>query len=174
MNSPIILSQTGLERLQSRLEEQRRTHAKLCEERDIAHELSGDGWHDNPHFNYLQQMEANSSWKIHELENLISNAQLYEVTEGKRPIERVEVGSVVRFIVIDLSTDEEREQVLEVVGFEESEPDSLQVAYSAPLGKALVGMKPSDCTETRLPQGEVYLEVIELYSSRSEAGLNAA
>ena len=172
MSSIIHLSANGLQIFQDRLQEQRLAHAKICEERELAHELSGDGWHDNPHFNYLQQMEANSSWKIHELETVICNAKLFHVEEGSRPRDRVKLGSVVKYLLIDLDTDEEHIFTIEIVGYEESEPEMGQVAYSAPLGKILMGLSVGDFNETRLPQGEVYVEILKLYSSREEAGLD--
>ena len=170
MNQPVLyLSPNGIRKLEERLATQREAHAQICHEREVAHELSGDGWHDNPHFNYLQQMEANSSWKIHELEEQLSSARCFEIQENARPTNRVELGSVVRCVVIDLETDEERERVLEIMGYGEGEPSLNQVSYQSPFGKALMGLSVNDFHETRLPQGEVAIEVLELYASRAEA-----
>ena len=82
--------------------------------------------------------------------------------------ERVALGSIVRCVVIDLDTDEEQERVLEIVGYEESDPQHNQVSYNAPLGKALMGLRVNDFHETRLPQGEVGIEVLTLYANREE------
>ena len=170
MNEKIIyLSPRGLKNLEARLEKQREAHAQICHEREVAHELSGDGWHDNPHFNYLQQMEANSSWKIHEIEEQLSVARRFEVKEGDRPTRRVELGSIVRCVVIDLATDEERERTLEIVGYEEGDPSLNQISYQSPFGRALMSLKVDDFYETRLPQGEVCIEILALYPSREEA-----
>ena len=167
----IMLSSQGLKMFQDRLEKQREAHAKICHEREVAHELSGDGWHDNPHFNYLQQMESSSSWKIFELQEVLNHAKCYEVSEGQRPTNKVTHGSVVKCLVINLKNDQEQEHILEIVGYEEGKPELGQVSYAAPLGKALMGMRLDDYRETRLPQGESYIEVLELYASREEAGL---
>ncbi len=167
----IFLSAQGLKMFQDRLEKQREAHAKICHEREVAHELSGDGWHDNPHFNYLQQMESNSSWKIFETQEILNHAKKYDVIEGQRPTKRVTYGSVVKCVVIDLKTDEEREHVIEIVGYEEGNPNQHQVSYVAPLGKALMGLAEGDDRETRLPQGEVYIDSIKLFKSREDAGL---
>lgn len=168
----IYLSAKGIKLFQDRLEKQHHAYAQICKEREIAHELSGDGWHDNPHFNYLQQMEANSSWKIFELQGILDAAKRYEVKDGSRPTHRVELGSVVKFLIVDIQTDKETEQTVELVGYEEGEPTQGQVSYAAPIGKALMGLSKEDYFETRLPQGEVFIEVLELYSSRTEAGLS--
>ena len=172
MSSVIHVSAQGLQRLQDRLEAQRKSHAELCKEREIAHELSGDGWHDNPHFNYLQQMEANSTWKISELEGLINNARLFHVEEGHRPTTQVSLGSVVQYLLTDLESGEEREHTIEIVGYEESDPDQGRISYSAPIGRALFGLTEGDGDEIQLPQGARFLEVIELFASREAAGLS--
>lgn len=167
----IVLSSQGFKMFQDSLEKQHKAHAQICHEREVAHELSGDGWHDNPHFNYLQQMESSSSWKIFELQEVLNHAKCYEVIEGQRPTHQVTYGSVVKCLVINLKNDQEQEHILEIVGYEEGKPELNQVSYIAPLGKALMGMRQDDYCEIRLPQGECYIEVLELYASREEAGL---
>ena len=169
----VFLSPQGLKMFQDRLEKQHEAHAKICHEREVAHELSGDGWHDNPHFNYLQQMESNSSWKIFELQEVLNHAKCYQVSEGSRPTDKVTYGSIVKCVIVDIKTDEEREQILEIVGYEEGKPELSQVSYVAPLGKALMGLSLDDYRETKLPQGEAFIQVIELYKSRKEAGLSS-
>lgn len=166
-DAPIYVTREGLERLRARLAEQLRRHEEICEERTIAHELSGDGWHDNPHFNYLQQMEANSTWKIRELERLIARARVVEVDEGRRPTRRVRLGSVVTLSLYNLDTEEEREQTLEVVGHQETDPQRGRLAYDSPLGRALLGHEPGDVFELDLPEGRLEVEVVALHPDRS-------
>ena len=170
--SIIHVSPRGLQRLEERLEAQRSAHAALCKEREVAHELSGDGWHDNPHFNYLQQMEANSTWKIREFEQLIGSARVFQVEEGARPIHKVVLGSVVHYFLTDLKSGEEEAHRVELVGHEESDPAQGKVAYNAPIGRALLGLEEGDGGELRLPRGAFYLEVTELFPSRAAAGLD--
>jgi transcription elongation GreA/GreB family factor len=74
-----------------------------------------------------------------------------------------------RCVIIDLNTDEEQERVLEIVGYEESDPSRSQVSYHAPLGKALMGLRVNGFHETCLPQDTVGIEVLELYPHREEA-----
>ena len=173
MNQPlnqlkkVFLSKQGLEMFEKRLEKQKKLHADLCTQREVAHDLSGDGWHDNPHFNYLQQMEANSSWKIFELQEVLNKARLYEVTEGQRPTDYVSLGSVVRIDIEYIDTQKVDTKILEIVGYQEGNPQLGQISYESPLGSLLMGLEVEDYVESRLPQGEVFIEVIELYSTKS-------
>lgn len=162
----IYVTPAGLEQLQARLREQRRRHEDLCEQRAVAHELSGDGWHDNPHFNYLQQMEANSTWKIRELEALIARARIVEIEEGRRPIHRIRLGSVVSLAIYDMDRSEDREQTLEIVGHQETDPARGRVSYDSPLGRALLGHRAGDVFEVALPDGRLEVEVVELHPDR--------
>jgi transcription elongation GreA/GreB family factor len=167
----IYLSSIGVKLFEERLVAQRETHAQICHDREIAHELSGDGWHDNPDFNRLQQLEANSTWKIKELEEILEMAKRYSFQEGERPTERVQVGAVVEIIMYDPVTDEPRPRVFEVVGYQESDPEQSCISYDAPLAKGILGLRKGDLCTIRLPQGEVDVELVSLFKSRAEAGL---
>ena len=48
----------GLAQLQQLLHEKQQDYAEIRDQRQLAFELSGDGWHDNPDFNRMQQFEA--------------------------------------------------------------------------------------------------------------------
>ncbi|MBK6757388.1 MAG: hypothetical protein IPG70_07080 [Moraxellaceae bacterium] len=49
--------------MQQQLQQTEARYLEVCEQRRIAHDLSGDGWHDNPEFNRQQQMEAFFEWR---------------------------------------------------------------------------------------------------------------
>ena len=164
--SKIFLSKAGLQKFQNRLDQQYKTHADLCHQREVAHELSGDGWHDNPHFNYLQQMEANSTWKICELEEIINKATLYEVSEGQRPINRATLGSVVRIELENIKTSEIQTKTFELVGYQEGDPDNHQLSYDSPLGSVIMGLSIGDVEEITLSANCFVVEVMEMYSTK--------
>jgi len=168
----VYLSKNGVKIFEERLAAQREAHAQICRDREIAHELSGDGWHDNPDFNRLQQLEANSTWKIHELEEVLATARRVTITEGARPTDRIQIGSVVKLELYDVERDEVETRVIEVVGYQESEPERGCVSYDAPLAKAILGLKEFDYQEARLGSRAVDIEILKLFSSRAQAGLN--
>ena len=167
--SKIFLSTDGVKKFQNRLEQQYKTHADLCHQREVAHDLSGDGWHDNPHFNYLQQMEANSTWKIFELEEILNKATLYEVHDGQRPVERVALGSVVLIELENIKTFEIQSKTFELVGYQEGNPDLHQLSYDSPLGSVLMGLSVGDVEEITLSSDQFVIEVMELYKKKEDA-----
>ena len=159
------VSRSGYKRVVGQLREQEGRDAQIREERAIAHEFSGDGWHDNPHFNALQQMEANSSMRLAELRRKLSALVVYEVRDGERPTDRVRLGSIVELIAIDPATGGREERIIEIVGHQESEGRS-RVAYDVPFGAALIGAVVDDSIEIRRPKGSVEVEIVALHAAR--------
>ena len=85
MKKQYKLTSRGVQLFQNRLAKARMEHQKICNERTVAHELSGDGWHDNPYFNYLQQMEANKTWRINTYFSLTHLPRNTSLTYSERP-----------------------------------------------------------------------------------------
>ncbi len=101
-----ILSREGLARIRREIEDARARHQRVCNERDAAFELSGDGWHDNPEFNRVQQMEAALAREIARLRCVLETAVLLEVVEDQRSVDCVRPGSVVEIESADEVTNQ--------------------------------------------------------------------
>lgn len=95
--SDLLLTPAGLVRLRERLADKFAEYEDIRAQRQVAFELSGDGWHDNPEFNRAQQMEANCNREIKKLSDMLTSAQVIEIGAGRRPTDVVEVGSLVTF-----------------------------------------------------------------------------
>lgn len=95
--SDLLLTPAGLVRLRERLADKFAEYEDIRAQRQVAFELSGDGWHDNPEFNRAQQMEANCNREIKKLSDMLTSAQVIEIGAGRRPTDAVEVGSLVTF-----------------------------------------------------------------------------
>ena len=67
----------GLAQLQQLLQEKQMVYAEIRDQRQLAFELSGDGWHDNPEFNRMQQFEANINHQVKELTERIGNTPIF-------------------------------------------------------------------------------------------------
>ncbi len=163
----LILTSTGIVRLQARLKRKLAEYDDIRAQRQIAFELSGDGWHDNPEFNRAQQMEANCNREIKKLSDMLNHGQVVEVIEGHRPRDSVSVGSLVTFV---RWSDEgcSAEETWEIGGHGDSQPDQRCVAYDAPLGAALFGLKVGEyAEEVQLGDRSVDLEIIALHPSRT-------
>lgn len=163
----ICISSNGLRRLQNELNEQHARLERLREERATAHELSGDGWHDNPYFNQLQQMEAEKTQHIARLRQTLATARVVDIRDGQRPERVVAYGSIVELLIED-ATGEERTEFWEIVGHGESEPAKRRIAYDVPRIRPVMGLEPGDTATIILDEEELVAEVVELHQSMPE------
>lgn len=162
---PLILTSDGLARLQIRLKHKLEEYNDIRAQRQVAFELSGDGWHDNPEFNRAQQMEANCNREIKKLADMLTLRQVVEVIEGQRPRDTVAVGSLVSFVRWG-DEGSSPEETWEIGGHGDSNPDQHRVAYDAPLGAALFGLKVGEyAEEIQLGDRQIDLEIIALHAS---------
>lgn len=157
----IIVSSKGFERLKGRFAEKSSQFDEVRAERQRAFEMSGDGWHDNPYFNRLQQQEAEVSRQLAEAKRRVGQAQIVEIQDGQRSVDVVRYGSIVRL----RAGDEGQVEVWEVVGFDEGDVSSRKLSYASPLGRALIGCEPGDCVEVA---GKI-IEIISLHGFHGEA-----
>lgn len=167
----IFVTPRGRDLLMRRIEEKRRHHQDICAEREAAYELSGDGWHDNPHFNHLQQLEAIATREVAELEALLRRAKMFLPRDGARPTERVGLGSVVTVLIVNEGDESSVERTFEVVGYQESHVEVGRLAYDVPLAARVMGLESGDSARMRLPGGrQVRVEVVDLHEDASMLG----
>ncbi|HEY5220927.1 MAG TPA: GreA/GreB family elongation factor [Candidatus Paceibacterota bacterium] len=157
----IYVSEERLKKLQRELEDAHAGLSGLRKEKNLAYTATGDTWHDNPYFNKLTQDEETLARKIAEIQQTISEAEIYN--PSVRNIEQVRLGSIVRFARRYKNNSEETDETWEIVGFGETDVPQNRVAYNAPLGAALIGMGPGDTKQATTPKGAVEYEVIDLY-----------
>jgi transcription elongation factor GreA len=163
----LLLTRDGLARLQARLARKLAEYEDIRAQRQVAFELSGDGWHDNPEFNRAQQLEANCNHEIKRLTDQINQARLVEIVEGRRPTDCVAVGSLVTFVRWG-DDGPGRAETWEIGGHGDSDPAHNRVAYDAPLGEALFGLQAGEYAEqVRLGDSLLDLQLVELHPGRS-------
>lgn len=170
MNGHVYVSREGLERLGADLRRMEGEFRELCDERTNAFELAGDGWHDNPYLNLLQQREAAKSRELHVLRDLVSQARVVEYAHPQRPVRRVELGSIVELLITDNHTGRDETMTWEIVGYGEGDRSLRRIAYTSPMAAAVMGMVVGDLVEAKLPQRSVTLEVAALHPNWSAAG----
>ena len=169
MQQRLYVTPAGLARLQADLELRLAELRAICAARDAAFELSGDGWHDNPHFNKMQQDEVAKNRQIAELRGQIQTAVLHSVEDGRRPDKRAALGSIVRVTIREKGMTA-RQRVIEIVPFGESEPERGRFAYNTPMAKAVLGLEPGEEGEGPGQRGTAVYEVEELLQRWPEAG----
>ena len=161
----ILMTQIGYENLLARITEKEKEYDQVRDHRQVAFELSGDGWHDNPEFNRQQQMEANLNHLVKTLTDRIAQAKPLTIMDGNRPIEQVAIGSVVNITRYNLNTDEELNETWEIVGFDETDVNAWQIGYNAPLAKAIYGLTVGEISEELILGNQVWeIEINQLFS----------
>ena len=146
----VYMTPDGMRRAQASLERKCSEYDAICRERTIAHELSGDGWHDNPHFNRLQQLEADKSREIASLKTIMGSARLFVINAKSRPTDAVRLGSIVRIQTTQHCTGFVQNSIWEIVGYDETNAVEGKLAYNSPLGAALIGREEGDVSTVSL------------------------
>ncbi len=160
----IYMTASGVERLRKQLAAKLAEHAQLCQERTTAHALSGDGWHDNPYHDRLQQLEAEKTREIVALQQQLEGSRVISVDPHRRPVEQVQIGSIVTLTVEDKFGDE-RTATWEIAGFGETDVTVRKLGYNTPLAQAVLHEPPGAEVATVLPNGPVVVTVVALHST---------
>lgn len=168
----IYVTGHGYHQLQRQLETKQQEYVEVRSQRQDAFELSGDGWHDNPEFNRMQQMEVNLNHTIKLLTERINQARIIEVSDDSRNLIQICVGSIVRFKRWETYGDHEKEETWEISGFDETDISSRRLAYNSPLGSALMGMRIGEHVDEQ-PIGKSLwdMEILQIFRSRKSAGI---
>ena len=175
VNSNMVhVTEKGFSRLKQHVIDTEKRYLDVYEQRRVAHDLSGDGWHDNPEFNRQQQMEAFLNIELKRLLQSLDQARVFVVQDGCRPVERVWLGSVVDINIVDDETGDEVQETWEITGHGESDQQRRMLAYDAPLAKAILPLEPQDWADEISLRGRmVSIEVVKLYDQRQQSSLGA-
>ena len=159
--SKVFLSDAGFTSLQAELDNPSNTSKSIYD-----HYMTSPKWQNYIHFNHLPHIGIRQSWDPQELSETLKKAKRYQVTEGARPVKAIGLGSIARIEIESIETDEVEYLTVEIVGYQEGNPDLNQVSYDSTLGKQLMGLYEGQVTEAYFPQGEMVLEVMELYKTK--------
>lgn len=111
MEHNILMTQIGYENLLCKIAEKEKEYDQVRDHRQVAFELSGDGWHDNPEFNRMQQLEANLNHTLKTLNDRLDVMKFIDIHDDMRNVQQVEVGSIVQLRRYDLADDSEQEEI---------------------------------------------------------------
>lgn len=111
---------------------------------------------ENAEYHAARERQSFIEGRLAELEDIISRAQVIDVTQLS--------GDVVRFgatvVLADEDTDEE--STYRLVGSHEADVNSGRLSVTSPLGKALIGKKLGNSVEVNTPRGHKGYEIIEV------------
>ena len=155
----VQITSQGRELVLKTIEEMKKDLKVLREEKNIAYTLCGDTWHDNPHFNKLEQDEKIMDKRIQEIEKTLSLAEFVEI--GSRDIEKVSLGSIV--LCLCEYPEFTEEEVYEIVGYGESNIDENKLYYDSPVAKNLLGLKAGERATFETPAGEARYKILKMY-----------
>ena len=143
----ILMTQIGYENLLARITEKEKEYDQVRDHRQVAFELSGDGWHDNPEFNRMQQLEANLNHTLKTLNDRLDVMKFIDIHDGMRNVQQVEIGSIVKLRRYDLADDSEIEEIWEIRGFDETNIKLKHLAYNAPLAEKIMHLHVADIAD---------------------------
>ncbi len=164
----------GYQNLIQQLARKQNEYTEVRANRQVAFELSGDGWHDNPEFNRMQQLEVSLNHAVKQLSEQIARARLIEIQDHARPTQVVSIGSIVLLQRWDHQSEEPLEECWEIVGFDETNTRLRQLGYNAPLAQAILGLQVGEVAEEfRIGARCWDIEVKHLYTCLKDAPLAA-
>ena len=168
----VYVTSKGYQQLQQQLSYKQQEYAQICQHRQVASELSGDGWHDNPEFNRMQQLEANLNHMVKKLSERLQYARTIEVHDAMRSMQQVAIGSIVEITRYAMDDSEQMTEIWEVMGFDETNIGHAQLGYNVPLASALMGLQVGEFAEDLQLGSRLWeIEVVKLYPNRKAAGM---
>ena len=172
IESNVWMTQVGYQNLLAKIAEKEKEYDQVRDHRQIAFELSGDGWHDNPEFNRMQQLEANLNHTLKTLMERLESMKFIEISDFTRNTQQVEIGSIVHLRRYDLADDSEQNEVWEIRGFDETDLTQKYLAYNAPLAEKVMHLHVGDMAEeVQIGSRHFDIEVIKIFANRKQAGL---
>ncbi|MEW9053429.1 MAG: GreA/GreB family elongation factor [Neobacillus sp.] len=160
----VKITSEGIKRIQENIEKLKEELKYIREEKNIAYTLCGDTWHDNPHYNKLEQDERNLNNRIKEIEKTLTTA--IQIDMDDRSTDTVQIGSIVKCFC--KYPDFTEEEVYEIVGYGESNLDENKLYYESPVAKNIIGLSVGEEVSFETPVGQATYKVLKMFSSWDE------
>lgn len=151
----IPMTRAGQERLAAELK-----HRKNVERGEISKALEVARAHgdlsENAEYHAAKERQAFNESRIAELEGKLSLAQVIDTSSLS--------GSTVKFgaTVTVIDEDDEKEQVFQIVGEDESDIKESRLSIRSPLARALIGKEEGDEVEVAAPGGSKFYELAKV------------
>ena len=154
------ITEAGKQSLEAKITAQNLKIRTIQAEKNIAYTASGDGWHDNPGYNQLLQLEERAITELKNLEKVLSTSTIWN---QPRSTQRVQIGSIVRFSMQSVRDLVAREVIYEIGGHGESDLHRNCISYTSPIGVALYELLPGAEAEVVIPAGKTWICILDLY-----------
>lgn len=151
----VRLTAEGVKKYEERLEYLKTTgRTEIAEQIKIARGF-GD-LSENAEYDEAKNEQSRIEAKIVEMENTLRNCIVVEDDEVST--DTVGVGNSVKVFNETLK----KEQVITIVGANETDPAKLKISAESPIGAALLGAKVGDVVSVDVPMGVMKMNVLEI------------
>ena len=151
----VILTREGYEKLEKELDYYVSVRRNEISEQIAIARGFGD-LSENAEYDEAKNEQSRIEAKIVEMENTLRNCIVVEDDEVRTDV--VGVGNAVKVYNETLK----KEQVITIVGANETEPSKLKISADSPIGAALLGKKKNQTITVDTPSGQMKLKVLEI------------
>lgn len=155
MIDKIPFTREGLEKLREELARLEKVE-RPKNIRAIAEARSHGDLSENAEYHAAKDRQSFLEGRINELQSVISRSEIIAVGNG--PGERAEFGRT----VVLYNTQTDKEEVYQLVGPYESNPDENKISVTSPLGQTLIGKTEGDEVKAKTPGGIREYEIVEI------------
>ena len=153
MKNKYKLSQARLDQLKEEL-----NYLQTVREKEVAEQIrearSFGDLSENSEYDEAKTEQGKLYSKIAELQELIDNAEIIEITADGDAI-----GMGYRVVILE--DGETEEEVYEIVGSQESDPRAGRISEDSPIGRALIGKRPGDEVLVEAPGGDYRFRIVK-------------
>ena len=151
----VILTREGYEKLEKELDYYVSVRRNEISEQIAIARGFGD-LSENAEYDEAKNEQSRLEAKIVEMENTLRNCIVVEDDEVRTDV--VGVGNAVKVYNETLK----KEQVITIVGANETDPSKLKISSDSPIGAALLGARVGDVVNVEVPLGVMKLNVLEI------------
>ncbi len=152
----ILLTASGLKKIEDELEQLRTVHRKRVAERIRESMQLGGEISDSTEFDDAKNEQAFVEGRIEELREIVATARVIDDLDVQT--DTVGIGSIVR--VRDAETNDDWEWT--IVGTFEANPAEDRISNESPVGEALMGKKVGDIAFVEIPAGIAKYEILNI------------
>mgnify|MGYP001280512944 FL=1 len=113
---------------------------------------------ENAEYHAAKEEQGHIESRIQEIQLLLSNAEIIDITKVDQKIKSVVFGSTVE--LADL--DDDTKVKYKIVGNDEAEIEKGLISYKSPVASALIGKEKGDFVTVSTPKGEKSYEVVKV------------
>jgi transcription elongation factor GreA len=154
-DSEILLTASGLKKIEHELEELRSVHRKRVADRIRDSKQFGE-FSENSEYEDAKTEQAFVEGRIEELKQVLMHASVIDQDDVMTDV--VGVGAIVK--VRDLENNDEWE--FTIVGSVEADPAADKISNESPVGESLMGRKVGDISEVEIPAGLARYQIVSI------------